>query len=43
MRKLGCLILLIALAVAAVLVATNLWVGTGPAERPDTGPRETTR
>jgi len=34
MRKLGCLILLIALAVAAVLVATNLWVGTGPAERP---------
>jgi UPF0755 protein len=36
MRKLGCLILLIALAVAAVLVATNLWVGTGPAERPVT-------
>ncbi|MET0247850.1 MAG: endolytic transglycosylase MltG [Sphingomonas sp.] len=34
MRKLGCLILLIALAVAAVLVATNLWVSTGPAERP---------
>jgi UPF0755 protein len=34
MRKLGCLILLIALAVAVVLVATNLWVGTGPAERP---------
>jgi UPF0755 protein len=33
MRKLGCLILLIALAVAAVLVATNLWVGSGPAER----------
>ncbi len=34
MRKLGCLILLIALVVTAVLVATNLWVGTGPAERP---------
>jgi UPF0755 protein len=36
MRKLGCLILLIALVVTTALVATNLWVGTGPATKPVT-------
>ena len=33
MRKLGCLILLIAALVVAVLVATEMWAGGGPAER----------
>ena len=34
MRKLGCLVLLIAALVVAVLVATEMWAGGGPAERP---------
>ena len=33
MRKLGCLVLLIAALVVAVLVATEMWAGGGPAER----------
>jgi len=33
MRKLGCLVLLIAALVVGALVATNLWAGAGPAER----------
>ncbi|MBJ6121230.1 endolytic transglycosylase MltG [Sphingomonas mollis] len=34
MRKLGCLVLLIALVAIGALVATNMWAGTGPAARP---------
>ena len=34
MRKVGCLVLLIAAAIVAALVATNMWAGSGPAERP---------
>ncbi len=33
MRKLGCLILLIAALVVAALVAANMWAGSGPAAR----------
>ena len=33
MRRLGCLVLLIAALVVAVLVATEMWAGGGPAER----------
>ena len=36
MRKLGCLALLIAAAVIAALIATNMWTGAGPATRPVT-------
>ncbi|MDP1026237.1 endolytic transglycosylase MltG [Sphingomonas sp. KR1UV-12] len=34
MRKLGCLVLLIAALVVAALVGANMWAGSGPAERP---------
>ncbi|GGB33019.1 aminodeoxychorismate lyase [Sphingomonas metalli] len=34
MRKLGCLVLLIAAAVLAAIVGANMWAGAGPAERP---------
>ena len=36
MRKLGCLLVLIAAIVLAGFVAANMWAGTGPAERPVT-------
>lgn len=36
MRKVGCLVLLVALAVIAAFVAANMWAGSGPAERPVT-------
>ena len=36
MRKLGCLLLLIAALVVAGVVAANMWAGAGPAERPTT-------
>ncbi|WP_298093179.1 endolytic transglycosylase MltG [uncultured Sphingomonas sp.] len=36
MRKLGCLIVLIAAIVLAGFVAANMWAGAGPAERPVT-------
>jgi UPF0755 protein len=34
MRKLGCLVLLIAAIVVGALVATNMWAGAGPSDRP---------
>lgn len=34
MRKLGCLVLLIAALVVAAFVAANMWAGSGPASRP---------
>lgn len=36
MRKLGCLLVLIAAIVLAGFVAANMWAGAGPAERPVT-------
>ena len=36
MRKLGCLLVLIAAIVLAGFVAANMWAGTGPSERPVT-------
>ena len=36
MRKLGCLVLLIAAVVVAALVAANMWSGAGPAAKPVT-------
>ncbi|MBM6574976.1 endolytic transglycosylase MltG [Microvirga sp. SRT01] len=34
MRKLGCLVLLIAAIVVGALVATNMWAGAGPSDKP---------
>ena len=34
MRKLGCLVLLIAALVVGAVVAANMWAGAGPAEKP---------
>ncbi len=34
MRKLGCLVLLIAALVVGALVATNMWAGAGPSDKP---------
>ncbi|MFS0771248.1 endolytic transglycosylase MltG [Sphingomonas sp. 1P08PE] len=34
MRKLGCLVLLIAAALVGAVVAANMWAGSGPAPRP---------
>lgn len=36
MRKIGCLILLVALAAIGALFATNMWAGAGPSTQPTT-------